>query len=292
MSAFQTHPWKLRTLLTMIDEGLLALPDFQRSFVWDPNSTERLIESIAQAYPAGGLLFIAHRDDLFALREFEGAEPLEGAKRPAQVVLDGQQRLTSLYQAFLGKGAHRYFVRMAALAEADVEEAVFHETEKRARRAGLFDLDYQARELVFPLAALFEKHGYVKWRERVVERRRDLGLSEELGGGDLAGALLDLHSDWLEPMELYEFPVVSLDEKTPVDAVCAIFEVLNNTGVQLSVFELLTARFWPAGVDLRKLWDKAIEEHRLLRNFQVDPYTYSRRLRSGSARSSPPARRC
>src|SRR5436190_24023384 len=99
MSAFQTHPWKLKTLLSMVDDRLLVLPDFQRSFVWDPSATERLIESIARSYPAGSLLFIPYRDDLFAVREFEGATTLNGGA-PQSLVLDGQQRLTSLYQAF------------------------------------------------------------------------------------------------------------------------------------------------------------------------------------------------
>jgi uncharacterized protein with ParB-like and HNH nuclease domain len=51
----------------------------------------------------------------------------------------------------------------------------------------------------------------------------------------------------------YHFPVVTLSDKTEPDALCTIFETLNRTGVKLSVFELLAARFWPQNINLRAL---------------------------------------
>ena len=73
---------------------------------------------------------------------------------------------------------------------------------------------------------------------------------------------------WIQAIDDYHFPVVTLSDKTEPDALCTIFETLNRTGVKLSVFELLTARFWPQNINLRALWDKAHgrpSDHRGLR---------------------------
>ena len=123
MSLFEdTNPRELKELLGQIHSREAALPDFQRDFVWDPNATQELIVSIASNYPAGSLLRIRNTHDLFANREFQGAPPL-GGHRPTYLVLDGQQRLTSLYQAFYGVGEHRYFLDLRRLIGGDDFEA-------------------------------------------------------------------------------------------------------------------------------------------------------------------------
>src|SRR5437870_13642123 len=91
----------LRFLLQMIHHREMALPDFQRDFVWDPFATDELIESIMSNYPAGSLLRIKNGSQLpFQPRAIEGAATLAKDAKPSYLILDGQQRLTSLYQAF------------------------------------------------------------------------------------------------------------------------------------------------------------------------------------------------
>ncbi len=68
------------------------------------------------------------------------------------------------------------------------------------------------------------------------------------------------------------FPVTTLAEDTPVEAVCTIFETLNRTGVKLSAFELLTARAFADEIRLRDMWSLALHEHPILSDFSVDPY--------------------
>lgn len=88
---------KLSYLLESIHNREVALPDFQRDFVWDPGATEELIESLCQNFPAGSLLRIKNGAGFqFAPREFQGAPALNG-HAPSYLILDGQQRLTSLY---------------------------------------------------------------------------------------------------------------------------------------------------------------------------------------------------
>lgn len=263
MGRFDTHPRGLSYLLQKITNRELALPDFQRSFVWDPNQTEMLIESIASGFPAGSLLFARNRPDFLAIREFEGAPELGDAK-PNEIVLDGQQRLTSLYQALMGSGEYEYFVAIRHLLDDDVEAAVFHESRKRAERKGLGKIEVQARDLLLPIPRLFENNGFGKWRDQVLALRDD--------GDELGPRLWDVHSKWLSNIESYQFPVVTLSEDTSLEAICNIFETLNNTGVRLSVFELLTARFWPSGVDLRGLLEEARADSDMLDAFGLDPY--------------------
>src|SRR5690348_1127558 len=102
MNLFEdTTPKPLKQLLGEIDACEAALPDFQRDFVWEPSATQELIVSIASNFPAGSLLRIRNTHQLFAYREFEGAPKLN-SYTPTYLVLDGQQRLMSLYQAFYG----------------------------------------------------------------------------------------------------------------------------------------------------------------------------------------------
>jgi uncharacterized protein with ParB-like and HNH nuclease domain len=138
MSLFEdTNPRELKELLLQIHTREAALPDFQRDFVWDPSATQELVVSIANNYPAGSLLRVRNTQQLFAYREFEGAPKMDGAKT-TYLFLDGQQRLTSLYQAFYGVGDHRYFLDLKRLIDgADFEEAIFHVRAKLPRAKAL-----------------------------------------------------------------------------------------------------------------------------------------------------------
>ena len=173
MSIYEdTNPRELKILLGQIEQRETALPDFQRDFVWDPNATQELIVSIASNYPAGSLLRIRNTKQLFACREFQGAAPLNG-HRPTYLVLDGQQRLTSLFQAFFGVGEHRYFLELGKLINgAEYEEAIFHLRANHKRAKGLDSFAMQAEELILPLAILRGGNGgYAKWAKAVMKRK-------------------------------------------------------------------------------------------------------------------------
>lgn len=269
MNIFEdTNPRKLSELLTLIHSGDMALPDFQRSFVWDPSATQELTTSIASNYPAGSLLRVKNSNTLFAVREFEGAPKLNGRK-PIYLILDGQQRLTSLYQAFYGRGEHKFFVDLNYLIKGkDFEESIFHMRASKAEKK--YDsIEKQSKNLILPLEIIYgDSRGYYGWMDEIIEHR-DLSKEES---SDLRNQLREIYKNWIEFIEHYEFPVVTLSDRTSGDAVCTIFETLNRTGVKLSVFELLTARFWPQGVNLRSLYDTALKGCSLLEDFQIDPY--------------------
>lgn len=268
MSLFEdTNPRALKDLLAEIHLGTMVLPDFQRDFVWEPGATQELIVSIANNYPAGSLLRVRDAMRAFAAREFEGA-PRLGDQRHTFLVLDGQQRLTSLYQAFYGVGEHRYFLDLKKLLDGgDFEEAIFHRrtTTKWVQARASFDL--QARELILPLSELKGgAGGFLQWLLRVTN---PMPLETRTR---MLDALTTINEQWIKTIDDYHFPVVTLSDKTEPDALCTIFETLNRTGVKLSVFELLTARFWPENINLRELWEQACSQHPIIAEFDVDPY--------------------
>jgi hypothetical protein len=245
----------------MICNREMALPDFQRDFVWDPFATDELIESIASNFPAGSLLRIKNGSQLlFQPRAVEGAPVLFKDAKPSYLILDGQQRLTSLYQAFYGVGEHRYYIDLAGLESGkDLEDCVFYlRAEDGDKKYGT--IAQQAATLVFPLGNLFSDGGFSSWVGKVLKER----CKDVAGMLDLQARITSLYEQWVRPIEEYEFPMVTLNEETTGVAVCTIFETLNRTGVKLSVFDLLTARFWAQDLNLRQLWEEARGEESII----------------------------
>jgi len=266
VEAFDTNPIGLRHLLSLIHEGELALPDFQRDFVWEPKETEELLESISCSFPAGSLLFMPWRDDVFSPRAVQGAPDLNAA--PNRLILDGQQRLSSLYQACYGAGEYRYFIALGPLMEdEDVEEAIFY---RHKNRCGKYStVEQQADLLVMPFGALFGSGGgFHAWSERITKHRPE--KDEELD--QLRATLREAYEGHIKSIEDYDFPVVILAQSTSLEAVCSIFETLNRTGIRLSVFDLLAARFFAKKLDLRFKWEKSVADTPIIEQFEIDRY--------------------
>jgi len=101
-ATFKTNPYDLHELLRNCDRGTLQLPDFQRSWVWDEDRIKSLIASVSRAFPIGALMTLDTGGEIdFKPRPIEGA-PLSALNvTPQSLLLDGQQRMTSLYQVAL-----------------------------------------------------------------------------------------------------------------------------------------------------------------------------------------------
>src|SRR3569833_1312487 len=117
---FDTQPRAISWFMGQIEEKRVALPDFQRDFVWDPADVRDLLVSIMCRFPAGALLTLAQDETkVFKPRAVTGAPVIEAEDKPALLVLDGQQRLTSLYQAHRGVGDARYLIHLASLVDSE-----------------------------------------------------------------------------------------------------------------------------------------------------------------------------
>ena len=104
ISTFDINKEALLDLLRGIQQGKVQLPDFQRDFVWNAERISRLLCSISLAYPIGAITTfqLSHSQLRFKPRSLAGIST-EPATIPSLLILDGQQRLTSLYQALLSQ---------------------------------------------------------------------------------------------------------------------------------------------------------------------------------------------
>ena len=96
---FATTSTPVSVLVEQIDAGELALPDLQRPFVWKRTAIRDLLDSLYRGYPAGYLLFWRTSNDVDSHKI--GTDP--DIKRKSKMIVDGQQRLTSLYAVIKGK---------------------------------------------------------------------------------------------------------------------------------------------------------------------------------------------
>ena len=178
-STFQTNPFDLHELLEDCHRGILQLPDFQRSWVWDEDRIKSLIASVSRAFPVGALMSLNSGGPVnFKPRPVEGAPAEARQATPQSLLLDGQQRMTSLYQVTLrghvvetvtpkNKKVKRWFyidIRKALEATADREEAIVGVPEDRIIRTDfgrelVLDLSSAENEyatLMYPVSKVFD----------------------------------------------------------------------------------------------------------------------------------------
>src|SRR5438477_11968016 len=99
---FESTKEDLKDLLKKANQGRLQLPDFQRDYVWGDDDVQSLIASIAKGFPVGALLTLETGGPVeFKPRVLAGVK--ENGAKPEELLLDGQQRMTSLYQSMFSE---------------------------------------------------------------------------------------------------------------------------------------------------------------------------------------------
>lgn len=268
-AAFKTNPIGLEELLRQCGSGKIQLPDFQRSWVWDEERIKGLIASISQAFPVGALMTLevkAGAADTFARRPIQGADGGAGNLSPDQLLLDGQQRMTSLYQTCLRrevvqtitprlKLVNRWFyidIRKALSPAEDREDAIVSVPEDRRVKSDFdrkIELDLSTPELeykklMFPLNQLFD---WDEWQDGF----SDYWLEHDPETRKIFKPFKD---EILQNFKSYQLPVIALGPETSHEAVCLVFEKVNTGGKPLDAFELVTAMYAAKGHRLRDDW--------------------------------------
>ena len=251
--------------------GKIVLPQFQRNFVWSRDAITDLILSIFQGYFIGSFLLLdVDKDNVpFAMRPIEGVDLRPKDLRPEKMILDGQQRLTSLHYVFAApdiplrwtKKPYRFFLDLRKLAEGDLENAIWSERADYVSR--YFDRAYQFENLVVPFTELENWRGWLDAYEDWLWEK----------GPEAVATFRQTYrapwSDYLDRLKAFQVPIIEIDKVNPKDQdaiaqVCAIFEKMNSTGVRLSVYDLLTARMYRYGVDMHRLWEQSVARHSYL----------------------------
>ncbi len=298
ISTFTSDKENLQEILKLISKGGYQLPEFQRGWVWDDEHIINLLASVSLSYPIGAVMMLenGNLDVRFKPRPIEGVELSEGIE-PDRFILDGQQRLTSLYQALCLKGAVKtrdarkkeikrwYYIDMNAALDLNIDriDAILSIPEDKQTRnfrneiiKDYSTLEAEFKEMIFPISLTFECSDWrAKFNKYWKYDQAKIKLFDEF------------EKNIIKLIEQYQIPVIKLLKNTPKVAVCQVFEKVNTGGVSLTVFELVTASFAVDGYNLREDWEGKIDargrkvsngrrdklhEHRVLRSVGADEF--------------------
>ncbi|WP_442754262.1 GmrSD restriction endonuclease domain-containing protein [Methylocystis sp. JAN1] len=266
---FDSTKKPLDDLLKKARDGLLQLPDFQRGWVWDDDGLKGLLTSISRSFPVGAIMTLQTGGEVrFKPRLVEGA-PEENTKVvPEALILDGQQRITSLYQTTMRREVVEtinskkqrikrfFYIDMAKALDDSVDraEAIIGvpENKKETRNFGkeiVRDLSTEEQEYaqcMFPTNRIFDadawQMGFFKfWKDELADK---------------ADFWFKFQNEVLAAFRQYQMPVIQLGNGTSREAVCLVFEKVNTGGKKLDAFELLTAIYAgeEEGFLLRERW--------------------------------------
>ncbi len=277
-------------ILKSIEEGKIQLPDFQRGWVWEDDRIRALIASISNGYPIGAAMFLqtGSQEVNFRNRVIEGVDKSKEAIDPERLILDGQQRMTSIYRAMYSKKPVEttdskkkpinrfYYLDIPKCLDTIIDriDAIKSVPEDRIVRRNFkrdVTLDLSTRELeyanhCFPLNIIFEPSELMNWA---------LGYCM-YHHNETQQLWTEFFNQIVTPMTKYQIPVIKIGNDVPKEAVCQVFENVNQGGVSLTVFELVTASFAADNFELRKDWDKVwseLKHYRQLQHKKITAFT-------------------
>lgn len=229
-------PKKYDQLFADIDAGRIKIPQFQRDFVWSRKQSAALLDSILKGYPIGTFIFWKTKERLPHIRNIGNTNlPEPPAGDFVQYVLDGQQRITSLYAIRKGVVATkegeeiRYsdiWIDLSQDPETD-EDLVVLETKEVGRYVTLHDLLTRS-------IAYFAKNFHEDEIDRIDQYKRRL--------------------------ETYDFSTILLSEAS-IDTAVEVFTRINVSGTVLSLFEIMVAKTYDPDRD----FDLAAEYEKLIK---------------------------
>jgi hypothetical protein len=216
-TSLENIPVKYIDLISEIETGQVKIPQFQRKFVWGIKASAKLLDSIMKGYPIGTFIYWRTNERLRSVRNLGNIalpEPKHGEY--VNYVLDGQQRLTSLYAALKG-------------IQIEDEEGRI--------------LDYS--EIYIDLTADEDQEIVITEKDKKGEF--DIIKITDLMEGDFT--LLGSYPSELHPLlkqykavlQAYNFSVINL-KNAPIDVATEVFTRLNVGGKALTLFEIMVAK--------------------------------------------------
>ena len=222
-------------IIRNIENGIYQIPKFQRDFVWDKNKSAKLIESLLKGYPIGSFILWKTKERLKSLKKLGGKILKESEEGDfVYYILDGQQRITSLYLAIKGlkidKNDYKeIFIDLDKNVENDDDVCV---CDKPQKHISFYDL----------------------------MNRDILEISDEFGR-DIANQANELR----KRIENYEFSTIEIENQS-LDKIADIFTRINTSGKELTLFEIVNAKIYTEatkeqeGFDLEEKFDILIKD--------------------------------
>ncbi|WP_210512255.1 DUF262 domain-containing protein [Pantoea ananatis] len=214
---------RLASLLDDVKRGSIKIPAFQREYVWSDEQILGLIDSIYSGYPVGSILLWSTKIPLKFERNVGGFElPDIKEDYPVNYILDGQQRLTTLFGVFNSDKptTNKELAQRFNIHYVPSEDKFYHVyTIPHGLKSVALNCILETTKLINQLSNFNDDE--VGKITRLVDRFKD-----------------------------YDFPVVTIKERTNQE-VCRIFQRINSSGTSLSTIELLTAWTWSEEFNLR-----------------------------------------
>ncbi len=234
-----TGDLSIRRVIEKVTSGQMRIPAFQRGFVWDADNVAYLMDSIYKGYPFGAVILWRTREQLKSDKKLGPfVLPDRDPDFPLDYVLDGQQRLTSVFGVFqteivpTGDAAWTNIYYDIAAAP-DLQDTQF-----RALSEDEVDLDRH-----FPIGTFFDVPAYRKATRR---------FSDEIA--DRIGAVQAVFQQAIIPVQLVE-----TDDRSKV---AIVFERVNKRGMELDILQLLSAWTWSEDFDLQNRFNELPEDLR------------------------------
>jgi len=224
-------------LFTEIDTGYVKIPKFQREFVWSKKQTAKLIDSIIKGFPIGTFIFWKTRDELRHIKNIGNAElPQLNIGESVSYVLDGQQRITSLFAVKKGliitkdsKEIHYKDISIDLSCDPDEdEEVVLSEPVEKGAYISVYDI------LNGTLTDFLDQYSREEIKKIEIYQKR---------------------------LTTYDFSTIVINEY-PIDIACEVFTRINTGGMELTLFEIMVAKTY----DQEKEFDLAYKYEMLIDN--------------------------
>lgn len=259
-----------------IENGKLVLPDFQRDFVWPTKQVGKLMESILNGYYINTLLTLPVSnggDNVpFPPRSVSGISGLDTANN-MEMVLDGQQRITSIYYALTApelsldntKYPQLFCLKFSKVVNGELgENAITWRRRDWGSSQKLIDNDYdvQMEKDLVPFTVFQSSDEFNEWRwglEDYAEEHDNVTRDEVRKFDRNTGVFRG-----------YDIPIIEMDADTLDSTVVQTFERINTQGLDLGVFDILTARLYPHEINLRGLWEDTVGQYS-----RIETYTNS-----------------
>ncbi len=206
---------KLNEIDTFITNGSYVIPDFQRDFVWDLEQSACLLDSWIKGYPMGAFIFWITKEKLCPIKKIGDIEIPQKNTEQTTYLLDGQQRITSIYAAIKGlqikkKNYKDIVVNLDVELSSDSEDIVFVRDDKTEVQC-------------IPFCELYKFN--------IIE------LMRHYQDEQIISKIQALHDKLLE----FDFSAIKI-ENSDIEVATEIFTRLNTGGKKLSPFEIMTAK--------------------------------------------------
>lgn len=230
-----TDSLTIRKLMEELVSGRMRVPNFQRGFVWDPERVSYLMDSIYKGFPFGSVLLWRTKETLSFERDLGPFSlPNNDPSYPTDYILDGQQRITSIFGVFQTEIKltspplwSKIYFDMNAVENA--QDSSFVALEESVPDPGRY----------FPIGCFFDPVEYRKETERFNENAEILKKID---------AIQTRFREAMIPVQ-----TITTEDKT---AVAIVFERVNQRGVELDTVQLLSAWTWSGDFDLNQKFEE------------------------------------